>query len=101
MTMNKISDQKHVMLRVDTKKIENNNVATLFFNHALSFKPGQFVTLAVNIDNKTHYRAYSISSVPQQKQLRLTIKRVPDGLVSNWLVDNLNVGDTDEPQEMT
>lgn len=57
------------------------------------FKPGQFVTLAVEIDGKTHYRAYSISSVPQQKQLRLTIKRVPDGLVSNWLADNLSIGD--------
>ncbi|MDX2319614.1 MAG: hybrid-cluster NAD(P)-dependent oxidoreductase [Moritella sp.] len=57
------------------------------------FKPGQFVTLAVDIDDKTHYRAYSISSVPQQKQLRLTIKRVPDGLVSNWLADNLAIGD--------
>lgn len=63
-------------------------------NHLFDFKPGQFVTLAVNIDDKTHYRAYSISSIPQQKQLRLTIKRVPDGLVSNWLVDNLNVGDS-------
>lgn len=58
------------------------------------FKPGQFVTLAVKIENKTHYRAYSISSVPQQKQLRLTIKRVPDGLVSNWLADNLSIGDS-------
>lgn len=58
------------------------------------FKPGQFVTLAVKIEDKTHYRAYSISSVPQQKQLRLTIKRVPNGLVSNWLVDNLNIGDS-------
>ena len=58
------------------------------------FKPGQFVTLAVNIDEKTHYRAYSISSVPQQKQLRLTIKRVPNGLVSNWLADNLSIGDS-------
>jgi len=58
------------------------------------FKPGQFVTLAVEIDGKTHYRAYSISSVPQQKQLRLTIKRVPDGLVSNWLADNLSIGDS-------
>ncbi|WP_392339577.1 2Fe-2S iron-sulfur cluster-binding protein [Moritella marina] len=57
------------------------------------FKPGQFVTLAVKIEDKTHYRAYSISSVPQQKQLRLTIKRVPDGLVSNWLADNLAIGD--------
>ena len=58
------------------------------------FKPGQFVTLAVKIEGKTHYRAYSISSVPQQKQLRLTIKRVPDGLVSNWLADNLSIGDS-------
>ncbi|QUM84522.1 hybrid-cluster NAD(P)-dependent oxidoreductase [Moritella sp. 28] len=58
------------------------------------FKPGQFVTLAVKIENKTHYRAYSISSAPQQKQLRLTIKRVPDGLVSNWLADNLSIGDS-------
>jgi len=58
------------------------------------FKPGQFVTLAVEIEGKTHYRAYSISSVPQQKQLRLTIKRVPDGLVSNWLADNLSIGDS-------
>jgi len=58
------------------------------------FKPGQFVTLAVKIEGKTHYRAYSISSVPQQKQLRLTIKRVPDGLVSNWLADNLTIGDS-------
>ena len=57
------------------------------------FKPGQFVTLAVKIEDKTHYRAYSISSEPQQKQLRLTIKRVPDGLVSNWLADNLSIGD--------
>ncbi|GIC76745.1 hybrid-cluster NAD(P)-dependent oxidoreductase [Moritella sp. F3] len=57
------------------------------------FKPGQFVTLAIEIEGKTHYRAYSISSVPQQKQLRLTIKRVPDGLVSNWLADNLTIGD--------
>ena len=57
------------------------------------FKPGQFVTLAVEIDGKTHYRAYSISSMPKQKQLRLTIKRVPDGLVSNWLADNLAIGD--------
>ncbi|MGK0271382.1 MAG: NADH oxidoreductase Hcr [Cocleimonas sp.] len=63
-------------------------------NQLFDFKPGQFVTLAVKIDDETHYRAYSISSVPQQKQLRLTIKRVPDGLVSNWLVDNLNVGDS-------
>ena len=58
------------------------------------FKPGQFVTLAIEIDGKPHYRAYSISSVPQQKQLRLTIKRVPDGLVSNWLADNLSIGDS-------
>ena len=63
-------------------------------NARFAFKAGQFVTLAVTIADKTHYRAYSISSIPGQQQLRLTIKRVPGGLVSNWLVDNLQVGDS-------
>ncbi|ROS05410.1 NADH oxidoreductase Hcr [Sinobacterium caligoides] len=56
------------------------------------FKPGQFATLTINIDGKAYHRAYSISSVPEQQQLQLTIKRVPGGLVSNWLIDNLLPG---------
>jgi len=57
------------------------------------FKPGQFVSLGIEIDGKMEYRAYSISSLPGQTSLQLTIKRVEQGVVSNHIVDALQVGD--------
>ena len=58
------------------------------------FKPGQFVTLELEIDGVPVMRSYTISSSPSQPySFSLTIKRVPGGLVSNWLHDNLSVGD--------
>ncbi|MDD1793246.1 hybrid-cluster NAD(P)-dependent oxidoreductase [Enterovibrio sp. ZSDZ42] len=59
-----------------------------------TFKPGQFVSLGAEINGKTQYRAYSLSSVPGEDHLQLTIKRVDNGLVSNHIVDHLNIGDT-------
>lgn len=59
-----------------------------------TFKPGQFVTLNLNIDGKEVKRSYSISSSPSRPHaLDLTIKRVPGGLVSNWMCDKLVLGD--------
>ncbi|WP_392566947.1 iron-sulfur cluster-binding domain-containing protein [Utexia brackfieldae] len=57
-----------------------------------SFKPGQYALLAVTIDDKTYVRAYSMSSQPNSPILRLTIKRAPQGIVSNWLIDHLKPG---------
>jgi ferredoxin-NADP reductase len=63
--------------------------ATLF-----SYKPGQFVTLTVNIDGEPVQRSYSVSSSPSRPHtLELTIKRVPGGLVSNWMNDRVSLGD--------
>jgi glycine betaine catabolism B len=66
-----------------------------------SYKPGQFVTLDLEIDGKKIARSYSISSTPSRPHtLEITVKRVPSsspdlprGLVSNWLNDHLQVGD--------
>jgi glycine betaine catabolism B len=70
------------------------------------YQPGQFVTVQVEIDGKPVMRSYTISSSPSRPwHLSLTVKRVPApaaapgspplpaGLVSNWLHDNLKVGD--------
>ncbi|MBW3695955.1 hybrid-cluster NAD(P)-dependent oxidoreductase [Vibrio sp. T187] len=57
------------------------------------FKPGQFITLGLNMPQKLDYRAYSISSGPNENSLKLTIKRVEGGLVSNFIVDELDEGD--------
>ncbi|KJG13431.1 hybrid-cluster NAD(P)-dependent oxidoreductase [Photobacterium iliopiscarium] len=60
---------------------------------SIDFKPGQFVSLGIRIDDKLLFRAYSISSTPQQSTLELTIKRVDGGKVSTYLVDTLAIGE--------
>ena len=53
--MNTITDQKHIMLRVEKKVIENPTHATLFFAHELSFKPGQFIMVWIpGVDEKPY-----------------------------------------------
>ncbi|GAP95543.1 FHA domain-containing protein [Leptolyngbya sp. NIES-2104] len=59
-----------------------------------AYLPGQFVNIEVTIDNQTIIRPYSISSSPTRPyHLSITVKRVPGGLVSNWLQDHLKIGD--------
>lgn len=59
-----------------------------------AYRPGQFVTLLLDIDGLEVQRSYSMSSSPSRPHtLELTVKRVPGGLVSNWLCDRLRLGD--------
>jgi len=58
------------------------------------FKPGQFVTLELEIDTKQVMRSYTISSSPSVPySFSITVKRAPGGVVSNWLHDNMKEGD--------
>ena len=58
------------------------------------FKPGQFVTLELEIEGLALMRSYTISSSPSVPySFSVTIKRVPGGKVSNWLHEHLKVGD--------
>ncbi|SHE53496.1 Ferredoxin-NADP reductase [Modicisalibacter ilicicola DSM 19980] len=58
------------------------------------FKPGQFVTLELTIGSEPVMRSYTISSSPSiPYSFSITVKRMPGGKVSNWLHDNLKVGD--------
>lgn len=57
------------------------------------FKPGQFVTLELEIDGVQQMRSYTISSAPSiPYSFSITVKRVPGGVVSNWLHDHLVEG---------
>lgn len=61
------------------------------------YLPGQYLTLRVEIDGKKYPRAYSLSSSPHlDPNLQVTIKRLPGGLVSNFIWQNLQAGDTIE-----
>jgi 3-ketosteroid 9alpha-monooxygenase subunit B len=61
-----------------------------------AYKPGQFLTLAVPSDRTgIAARCYSLSSSPHDGgPLTVTVKRTPEGYASNWVCDNLKVGDT-------
>jgi len=60
------------------------------------YKPGQFLTVAVPSDQTgIAARCYSLSSSPHDGgPLTVTVKRTVDGYASNWISDNLKVGDT-------
>jgi len=59
-----------------------------------AYQPGQFCTFRAVIDGQAHLRCYSMSSTPGiDPQLQVTVKRVPGGLVSNWMLDTLRAGD--------
>lgn len=63
---------------------------SLFF-----YTPAQFLTFEFKIKNKTFLRSYSLSSSNfVDKNLKTTVKRVKNGIVSNYMIDNLKIGDT-------
>lgn len=59
------------------------------------YRPGQFVTIEVEIDGRRLCRSYTLSSTPTRPDsFEISIKRVADGPFSNWICDQLQVGDT-------
>ena len=58
------------------------------------YKPGQFMTLEVQVEGQIIRRSYTISASPSRPLvISVTVKRVTGGTISNWLHDNLKVGD--------
>ncbi len=56
--------------------------------------PGQYIRVGIDIDGVRHWRAYSLTSPPDRPDGRITItvKAIPDGLVSNHLVHRVETG---------
>jgi 3-ketosteroid 9alpha-monooxygenase subunit B len=69
---------------------ETRDTRTYVLDAPFRYQAGQFVTFRVG----GTLRSYSMSSSPDtDTELMTTVKRVPGGLVSNWLHDNLAAGD--------
>src|SRR3989344_2111791 len=85
-------------LRLIEKIDETHDTKTFRFalnGHNLDFLPGHFIMANKMIVGKLVRRAYSISSSPlNKKSIDLTIKRVENGIFSNYMYDNANVGDS-------
>jgi ferredoxin-NADP reductase len=91
-------DSVHTRLQCVRIANETPDVRTFYFiseeKRPFSYKPGQFLTLELEIAGKKVRRNYTISSSPSRPDLvTLTIKRLPGGVASNWMHDHLAVGD--------
>jgi ferredoxin-NADP reductase len=57
------------------------------------YRPGQFITLRLDIEGEQVCRCYTLSSTPTRPDtVSITVKRVPGGRVSNWLHEHLRPG---------
>ncbi|HEV8514911.1 MAG TPA: ferredoxin--NADP reductase, partial [Cyclobacteriaceae bacterium] len=60
----------------------------------LIYKSGQFLTLITTLQGKEVRRSYSLCSSPfLDSDLTVMVKRVDNGLMSNWLPDQVKKGD--------
>jgi len=88
-----------MILRVKELIRETPDAVTVCFKNGnffrkINYLPGQFIMLDFKIGKDTVKRAYSFSSSPDvDKDLRITVKRVKSGYVSNFVNNVLKVGD--------
>jgi ferredoxin-NADP reductase len=60
-----------------------------------AYAAGQFCTFRATIDDESVVRCYSMSSSSDTgERFTTTVKRVPGGRMSNWMIDTLAPGDT-------
>ena len=92
--------ERYHALTVKRTVAETDDATSIVFDvppslaHAYRYTSGQFVTVRVVVDDEAQLRSYSMSSAPGiDADLQVTVKRVPDGVVSNWLNDKVAAGD--------
>jgi nitric oxide dioxygenase len=59
----------------------------------LDFQPGQYIGLRLHLDDQEMRRNYSLSALGDGREYRISVKRAAGGKVSNYLHDQLRVGD--------
>lgn len=71
-------------------------------NSIFSYKAGQFLTFILNISGKTVRRPYSIATAPGiDDNLKVIVKRIPNGEASRFIQDTWKVGDVVETQAVS
>lgn len=91
-------------LKVKDVVRETSDAVTISFWHPINeevrYQPGQFLTFLLNIKGQKVRRSYSMASSPHvDVSLSVSVKRVPGGLASNYLCDQIKPGDILEALE--
>lgn len=90
------ADADNELVCIDVHQ-ETHDVKTFTFvaegGKHIAFQAGQYFAFDVEANGGTETRCYSISSSPlRSNAISITVKRVVDGAISNWLHDNLSAG---------
>lgn len=88
-------------LKVIKIRKETEDTVTLCFKQPglkkVKYLAGQYLTLIFRINGRRYIRPYSFSSCPGFDEfLEVTVKRVPDGIISNHINDLVKEGDSIE-----
>ena len=86
-------------LQVTKVIVETSDSKSFLFNipdklkKQFSYTAGQFIIIKVEIDGKEYKRSYSLSTCPYtDTKFQITVKRIKDGIVSNYLNDEIKAG---------
>lgn len=90
-------DQQLVISRIE----EHKSIAKSYYFKSEGaplayFKAGQYLTFKLEIGDAVVTRSYSIASSPASAlngEYQITVKRINDGFVSDYILDNWSVGD--------
>jgi len=85
--------------RVVRKERESSVITSFYLEPAdggalMAFRPGQYISVLLTVDGQPLRRNYSLSDEPGKPYYRISVKREPHGVASNYLHDKVNVGDT-------
>lgn len=83
------------------KELESDVITSFYFEPkdggaVADFEAGQYTCIVLDVAGQVVRRNYSLSNAPGQTYYRLSIKREPDGVVSNYLHDELQLGQSVE-----
>ncbi|MDN3668449.1 ferredoxin--NADP reductase [Echinicola jeungdonensis] len=91
---------QYLSLKVREVVKETSEAVTIYFEQPepyLEYKPGQFLTLILEVEGKEERRSYSLCTSPYvDPHPGITIKRIEGGVVSNFLNDKIRPGKTIE-----
>lgn len=80
--------------RVVSVQPETADAATVVLKPGRGWRghvPGQYVRIGVDVDGVRQWRAYSVTSASEDL-ITITVKAIPDGVVSNFVVRRLTPG---------
>jgi NAD(P)H-flavin reductase len=91
-------DDAHTACHALVRKLEllshDTMLVELECRQPLDYRAGQFVNL---VHDNVHVRSYSIASVPRlDKHIQLHVRRLPQGRVSGWIHEELQIGQSVE-----